>query len=84
MTHDDDCGAIGGMKIGRRILITRREPASLPLRPPQIPLDLTRARTRTAAVGSQRLFELWHGHIYFCNSHFYMFYTLRVFGAIAD
>jgi hypothetical protein len=43
------------LKIGRRNRSTRRKPAPAPLCPPQIPLDQTRARTRTAAVGSQRL-----------------------------
>jgi hypothetical protein len=46
----DDCGAVGGM-IGRRDRSTLREPASVPLCPPQIPHDLTQAVT----VGSQRL-----------------------------
>jgi hypothetical protein len=55
MIDDDDCGAIGGMKIGRGNRSTRRKPAPAPLRPPQIPLDQTRARTWAAAVGSQRL-----------------------------
>jgi hypothetical protein len=52
-----DCedGESGGMKIARGNRITRRKPAPAPLDPPQIPHDLTRARTRTAAVGSQRL-----------------------------
>jgi hypothetical protein len=31
------------------------KPAPVPLCPPQIPHDQTRARTRAAAVGSQRL-----------------------------
>jgi hypothetical protein len=43
------------MKIGRGNRSTRRKPAPAPLCPPQIPLDQTRARTRAAAVGSQRL-----------------------------
>jgi hypothetical protein len=47
--------AIGGMKIGRRNRSTRRKPAPAPLCPPQIPQDQTRARTRAAVVGSQRL-----------------------------
>jgi hypothetical protein len=47
----DDCGAIGGMKIGSGNLSIRRKPAPVPLCPPQIPHDLTRARTRTAAMG---------------------------------
>jgi hypothetical protein len=48
MIDDGDCGAIGGMKIGRGNRSTRRKP----LCPPQIPHDQTRARTRAAAVGS--------------------------------
>jgi hypothetical protein len=52
---EGDCGAIGGMKIGRENRSTRRKPASAPLCPPQIPHDQTRARTRAAAVGRQRL-----------------------------
>jgi hypothetical protein len=50
-----DDGEFGGMKIGRGNRSTRRKPAPAPLCPPQIPLDKTRARTRAAAVGSQRL-----------------------------
>jgi hypothetical protein len=41
--------------IGRGNRSTRRKPAPEPLCPPQIPLDQTWARTRAAAVGSQRL-----------------------------
>jgi hypothetical protein len=52
MMDEGDCGAIGGMKIGRGNRSTRRKPAPPPLCPPQIPLDQTRARTRAAAVGS--------------------------------
>jgi hypothetical protein len=48
------CGAIGGM-LGRGNRNTRRKPAPVPLCPPQIPHDLTRARTRDAAVESRRL-----------------------------
>jgi hypothetical protein len=50
-----DDGEFGGMKIGRGNRSTRRKPAPAPLCPPQIPLHPTRARTRAAAVGSQRL-----------------------------
>jgi hypothetical protein len=50
-----DYGAIGGIKIGRGNRSTRRKPAPVPLCPPQIRYDLTRARTRAAAVGSRRL-----------------------------
>jgi hypothetical protein len=50
----DEYAAVGGM-IGRGIRNTRRKPAPVPLCPPQIPYELTRARTRTAVVRSQRL-----------------------------
>jgi hypothetical protein len=52
---DSDCRAIGGMKIGRGNRSTRRKPPPMPLCPPRIPHDKTRARTRATAVGSQRL-----------------------------
>jgi hypothetical protein len=52
---DDDCGAIGGMRIGRGNRSTRRKPALAPLCPPQIPHDLIRATTRAAVVRSRRL-----------------------------
>jgi hypothetical protein len=55
MIDDGDCGEIGGMKIGRGNRSTRRKPAPAPLCPQQIPHDQPRARTRAAAVGSQRL-----------------------------
>jgi hypothetical protein len=55
MIDEGDCGAIGGMKIGRGNRSTRRKPLPAPLCPPQIPHEHTRARTRAAAVGSQRL-----------------------------
>jgi hypothetical protein len=35
--------------------VLRDKPAPVPLCPPQIPHDLTRARTRAAEVGSRRL-----------------------------
>jgi hypothetical protein len=46
-----DCGAVGGIKIGRGNRSTRRKSTPAPLCPPQIPHDQTRA----AAVWSQRL-----------------------------
>jgi hypothetical protein len=55
MIDDGDCGAINGMKIGRETRSTRRKPAPVPIYPPQIPRDLTRAQIRAAAVKSQRL-----------------------------
>jgi hypothetical protein len=48
-------GEFGRMKIGKGNRSTLRNPAPTPLCPPRIPLDQTRARTRDAAVGSQRL-----------------------------
>jgi hypothetical protein len=39
MIDEDDCGEIGGMKIGRRNRNTRRKPAPAPLCLPQIPHD---------------------------------------------
>jgi hypothetical protein len=62
LVDDDDCGAIGGMRIGRGNRSTRRKTAPVQLCPPQIPHELTRAQPRPAAVGSRRLTpELWHG-----------------------
>jgi hypothetical protein len=55
MMDGGDCGTIIGMRIGRGNRSTRRKPAPVPHFPPQIPHDLTRAQTRPAAVGSQRL-----------------------------
>jgi hypothetical protein len=55
---DDECGAVGGMRISRGNRSTRRKSAPVPLCPPRIPYDLTRARTRAAAVGSRRLTAL--------------------------
>jgi hypothetical protein len=39
MIDEGDCGAIGGMKIGRGNPSTRRKPAPVPLCPPQISHD---------------------------------------------
>jgi hypothetical protein len=41
MIDEGDCGAIGGMKIGRGNRSTRRKLAPAPLCPPQIPHDQT-------------------------------------------
>jgi hypothetical protein len=43
MIDDGDCGAIGGMNIGRENRSTRRKHAPAPVCPPQIPHDQTRA-----------------------------------------
>jgi hypothetical protein len=50
MMGDDECRAVGGI-LGRGNRSTRRKPAPVPLCPPQIPNDLTRA----LEVGSRRL-----------------------------
>jgi hypothetical protein len=52
---DDECGVVGGMRIRRGNRSARRNPTTVPLWPPQIPHDLTRARFRATAVGSRRL-----------------------------
>jgi hypothetical protein len=43
------------VRIGKGNRSTRRKLAPMPLCPPQIPHDMTRARTRAAALGSWRL-----------------------------
>jgi hypothetical protein len=48
-------GTDGRMRIGRGNRSTRRKPAQVLLRPPQIPHDLTWDRVLAAAVGSRRL-----------------------------
>jgi hypothetical protein len=55
MIDDDECGAVGGMNIGRGNQSTRRKPAPMPLCPPQIPHDQTWYRTRAAVAGIRRL-----------------------------
>jgi hypothetical protein len=52
---EDECGAVGGTKIGRGNRSTRRNPAPVPLYLPQIPYDLIYFRTRAAEVRSRRL-----------------------------
>jgi hypothetical protein len=51
-----ECGAVGGMRIGRGNRSTRRKPALVPLFDPQTLYDLTWDGTRPAAVVS-RLFQ---------------------------
>jgi hypothetical protein len=55
MIDGDECGAVGGMRIGRGNRSTRRKPVPAPLCPPKIPYNMTWARTWAAAVGSQWL-----------------------------
>jgi hypothetical protein len=52
---DDECRAVGGMRIGRVNRSTWRKPAPMPLFPPQIPYDLTWAWTRASEVESRRV-----------------------------
>jgi hypothetical protein len=47
---DDERGAVGGM-LGKGTRSSGRTSSPVPLCPPQIPHDLTRARTRAAVVG---------------------------------
>jgi hypothetical protein len=51
---DDDCGAIGGMKIGRGNRSIWRKAAAVPICSPQISHDPTRALTWAVALGNQR------------------------------
>jgi hypothetical protein len=55
MMDDDECGAIGWMRIGRGKRSTRRKPATVLFGSPQIPYVLTRARIRVDPMGSRRL-----------------------------
>jgi hypothetical protein len=52
---DDECGAVGGMRIGNRNRSTRRKSTPVLLCLQQIPHNLTWDRTLSAAVGSRRL-----------------------------
>jgi hypothetical protein len=53
----DECGAAGGMRIGRKTGSTWRTPASLPLCLRQIPHDLTWKRIAALAMGSRQVFS---------------------------
>jgi hypothetical protein len=55
LDDDDDCGVIGGIQIGKGNWSTQRKPTPVLLCQPQIPHDLTRARTQAATVGSRWL-----------------------------
>jgi hypothetical protein len=49
MIDDDECGVVSGMRSDRGNRSTRRKPPAVPLCLPQIPHDVTRARSRAAA-----------------------------------
>jgi hypothetical protein len=51
----DECGVVGGMRIGRGNRSTQRKSVPVPFCPPQIPHDLTWDRTWIAVAGSQQL-----------------------------
>jgi hypothetical protein len=61
---DNECGAVGGMSIGKGNRSTQRNPAPVPLFPPQFPYDLTSVRTRAAVVGSRETNHLSYGTAY--------------------
>jgi hypothetical protein len=61
MIDEDDCGAIGGMKIGRGNRSTQSKPAPVPLCPLQIPHDQTRARTPGRRGGKPATNRLSYG-----------------------
>jgi hypothetical protein len=63
---NDECGAVGGMRIGRRNQSTRRKPVPVPLCLPQIPHNLTWTETRAVAVGTRRLTVWAMALSYFC------------------
>jgi hypothetical protein len=52
---DDESGAVDRMRIGRGNRSTRRKPAPVLLCPPQIPHDLTWARTGAAVFTQNNL-----------------------------
>jgi hypothetical protein len=54
MLDNDKHGGIGGM-VGKEGRSTRRKPAPLPLRPPQIPQGVSWTGTPAATLGSQKL-----------------------------
>jgi hypothetical protein len=58
MIDEDDCGAIGGMKIGRGNRSIRRKPAPAPLCPSQIPHDQAQARLKITLLRSVESFSL--------------------------
>jgi hypothetical protein len=61
MIDEGDCGAIGGMKIGKGNRSTERKPAPAPLCPLQIPHDQTRARTPDRRGGKAATNRLSYG-----------------------
>jgi hypothetical protein len=50
MKDDDECGAVGGMRIGMGNRSTRKKFAPVPFCPPQIPHDLTWDRVGSCGI----------------------------------
>jgi hypothetical protein len=71
MIDEDDCGAIGGIKIGRGNRSTRRKLAPAPLCPPQNPHDQTRARTPCRRGGKPATNRLSYGAANIWNNNKY-------------
>jgi hypothetical protein len=61
MTDDDECGAVGGMRMGRGNRSTRRKPAIVSLCRQQIPHDLTWTRTLGRGVEKPATNRLSYG-----------------------
>jgi hypothetical protein len=59
MIDDDECGAVGGINVGRRSRNSWKQPAPVSLCPPQIPHHLTRARTLAADYPPKLLHGLY-------------------------
>jgi hypothetical protein len=72
MMDDDECGAVGG-KSGKESRNTRRNPAPMPLSPPQIPHDLT---ITSACASAMVPFHV--------TLHYVMLATISVFGGWGD
>jgi hypothetical protein len=64
---DDDCGAVGGMRIGRGNRSTWREPTPAPLCPPEVPHDMTSNPDRRGGKPATNRLScgtaIWFGHI---------------------
>jgi hypothetical protein len=55
---DNECGTVGGMRIGRGNGSTRKKPTPVPFYPSKISHDLNWDRTRAAALGIRWLTDL--------------------------
>jgi hypothetical protein len=56
---DDECGAVGGKRIGRGNRSTRTKPSPVPLCPPQIPYDLNPERRQlTVCAMARQIFKV--------------------------